>query len=78
MPYLGRFLGAQIIGTISSILRAKDIVGPLALQKFNAAFSFVLPAAGPLTEDALKEISTMEILHNFNRTQANLIARPFR
>jgi len=46
LPYLGRFLGAQIIGQISSFVSRRELVKPITLQKINCVFSMVLPAAG--------------------------------
>ena len=46
LPYLGRFVGAQIFGLISSFVRRRNALSPLALQKLNAFISFVGPAAG--------------------------------
>ena len=46
LPYLGRFVGAQIFGLISSFIRRRNALSPLALQKLNAVISFVGPAAG--------------------------------
>ena len=46
LPYLGRFVGAQIFGLISSFVRKRNALSPLALQKLNAFISFIVPAAG--------------------------------
>ena len=35
-----------MFGTVSSVLRSRNIVEALTLQKINAAISFVGPAAG--------------------------------
>ena len=46
LPYLGRFIGAQIIGQVSSFIRRRDLLAPFTLQRINASISFLLPAAG--------------------------------
>ena len=46
LPYLGRFIGAQIIGQLSSFIRRRDLLAPFTLQRINASISFILPAAG--------------------------------
>ena len=46
LPYLGRFIGAQIIGQLSSFIRRRDLLAPFTLQRINASISFLLPAAG--------------------------------
>ena len=52
LPYLGRFVGAQIFGLISSLIRRRNAMSALALQKLNAFISFVGPAAGRDDDDA--------------------------
>ena len=46
LPYLGRFVGAQVFGIISSFLRRRDLLSVLSLQRLNVAISFLGPAAG--------------------------------
>ena len=46
LPYLGRFVGAQIVGFISGQLTKRDVLAPLTLQKINTCTEFIFPAAG--------------------------------
>ena len=56
LAYLGRFVGAQIFGLISSFVRRRNALSPLALQKINAFISFVGPAAGKDDEDDITRL----------------------
>ena len=46
LPYLGRFVGAQICGFYSGQLTKREILAPLTMQKINVCTEFLFPAAG--------------------------------
>merc|ERR1712110_1174931 len=48
MPYLGRFLGAQLFGAISVQVLKRRLLSPINSQKLNVCIEFVFPAAGML------------------------------
>lgn len=48
MPYLGRFLGAQLFGAISAQVLKRRLLSPINSQKLNVCIEFLFPAAGML------------------------------
>ena len=46
MPYLGRFVGAQILGFIYGMMLRNKFMKTINMQKMYAALSFLIPGVG--------------------------------
>jgi len=71
LPYLGRFVGAQVVGIISNQVTKNEMVAPLTLQKINTCTEFLFPAAGMvllsyMTDNAGLCVAILSIAFGFN------------
>jgi len=71
LPYIGRFVGAQIFGFISSFVTSRGYLKALNMQKICVCSEFLVPAAGLvvlsfITNQPYLCVAIMSIAYGFN------------